>query len=161
MELPGLTFKALPGLACTPVCSRCLSLLPASPLTVPHIRCDLQPLCLRCSGCSEWNGPLPSPCPLSHLSSTQLDTTSSHPRHELPLLFSSYDLVHASELSPWVSHIAWLLWCLFLHWVFLNAWHIARVPLNVWLNSWCQRFQKRSLYPFFIGYPTWSQWLPV
>lgn len=150
MGLPGVPFKAVQDLACPPVCSSRLSLLPpAHSLSLAEdVRSSL-----CCAGCSWAKGPPPPPlsvsCPPPHLSSSQ-------PHAFLPLqscgcsssVFSSWP-VHASELSPCISHTARSLWCVSVPGP-LSAWHIAHAWLNVCMDSWCQRFQKRTLYLFFF-----------
>lgn len=168
MELPGMTFKALRDLAYPPTCSSRLSLLP--PAHSLFLAEDVHSS-LRWAGCSRAQcAPSPHrPTPL-HLPAVfrvfpaPSPTPSSHCGHVVvPLLFSSHDLVRASELSPCISHTAQLsLMCVSLLGL-LSAWHIARAGSNVWMDSWCQRVQKRTLlsfsFPFFffVGYPTRSQ----
>lgn len=95
MEFPGLTQKALQDLISTHLCTPALSFL-HQPTQRPHTKCEPQPLCLCCAGCSEYCAPFPSPCPLPRRSSSRPHTAAARLRHAGILLSPSRDLGRAS-----------------------------------------------------------------
>lgn len=138
---------------------------PASPLTVPCRRCA-DSLC--CAGCSWGEGPPPPPlsvsCPLPRLSSSQPHAFLPLQACGCSLLFSLHDLY-----MPLNYHLAFPT-LLVLFDVCFCPWSSQCLAHSACLVKCLHGFlmpeisKEKSLsffFFFFVGYPTWSQWLPM